>query len=150
MRTTWTRESWGGGQPGGWAEAKKAETDDKLPLESPNQTGTGTGTEDGGDQEAPVEDPEPDAQDDSIGNQEVEALRTLLAEEKIIQSGQKAMMRSKRKKREKLDRYNKYIKQYRYLASIGDRKMGKMKVEANKPGNKPGNKRDAYGKYLDS
>ena len=32
----------------------------------------------GGDQEAPVEDPDPDAQDDSRGNQEVEALRTLL------------------------------------------------------------------------
>ena len=47
--------------------------------------------EEGGDQEAPVEDPDPDAQDDSRGNQEVEALRTLLAEERMIQRGQKAM-----------------------------------------------------------
>ena len=51
----------------------------------------------GRDQEAPVEDPDPDAQDDSRGNQEVEALRTPLAEERIIQRGQKAMLRSKKK-----------------------------------------------------
>ena len=55
----------------------------------------------GGDQEAPVEDPDPDAQDDSRGNQEVEALRTLLAEERMIQREQKVMLRSKRKRRER-------------------------------------------------
>ena len=42
------------------------------------------------------------------------------------------MERSIRKRRDKLDRYNKYIKQYKYLASIGDKKMGKVKVKANK------------------
>ena len=41
-------------------------------------------------------------------------------------------MRSRRKRREKLDKYNKYIRQYTYLASIGDKKMGKKKFEANK------------------
>ena len=34
---------------------------------------------------------------------------------------------------EKLDRYKKYIHQYRYLANIGDRRMGKARIEANKP-----------------
>ena len=38
----------------------------------------------GGDLETPVEDPDPGAQKEGGGNQEVEALRTLLAEEKMI------------------------------------------------------------------
>ena len=50
----------------------------------------------------------------------------------MIKRGQKAIVRSKRKRREKLDRYNKYIKNYKYLASIADKKMGRMKIEANK------------------
>ena len=54
----------------------------------------------GEDLEASMEDPDPDAQNDCGGNQEVEALRTLLAEERMIQRGQKAMLRSKRKRRE--------------------------------------------------
>ena len=84
-----------------------------------------------GDQETPG-DLELGTQEKEEDNQEVEALRTLLTEEKMIQRGQKAMMRSRRKMREKLDKYNRYIRQYTYLASIGDKRMGKIKFEANK------------------
>ena len=76
--------------------------------------------------------PELDNQGVGESNQEVEALRTLLTDDKMIQRGQKAMMRSKRKRREKLDKYSKYIRQYTYLASIGDKRMGKARFEANK------------------
>ena len=51
----------------------------------------------GGDQDTPVGDSDPGGQNDGRGNQEVEALRTLLAEEKMIKRGPKAMERSKRK-----------------------------------------------------